>query len=202
MIHLVDAPRVPPEGHVRLTGLATMNITKTLETLRDPAFRTEVRASLATWGDDADPAAIDATVTWIDDIRADLADLLELVGDPDDAGMVCAIKLLEFKAHWISINTRVNYTAARGESVEQALAFRGAALSAMVEQLERFLPDRHVDAYHAFLAAPLSSQATRVLDEVWNDAVKPRPAFPPARKAKGAKSARNRTKQQQRRLAA
>jgi len=176
-----------------------MNITATLETLRDPAFLTEVRASLATWGDDADPRTIEATVEWIDGIRRDLADLVELVGDPEDAGMVCAIKLLEFKARWISINTRVNYTAVRGDTVDPSDAFRGAALSAMVDLLEGFLPARHVEAYHAFLASPLSSRATRVLDEVWNDAVKPRPVFPPARKAKGVGSART---NKQRRLAA
>lgn len=177
-----------------------MNIAETTRTLRDAAFLEQVRTSLRSWGPDADEAAIEATVAWIDGVRRDLADLLELVGDPDDAEMVCAIKLLELKSHWITINTRLNYTAARGRQVDPAGAFRGAALSAMVDLLEQFLPARNVEACHAFLAGPLTSKAVRVLDDVWNDAVQPRPTFTPARQAKGVGSTTNRNKP--RRLAA
>jgi len=174
------------------TGDTDMNVTQTVRRLRDDAFLEELRRSLASWADDVDPALVEQTVAWADGVRAGLADLVELVADPDDAAMACAVKLVELKAGWIGINTKLNYTAVRGGTVETADALRGAATSALVDLLEAFLPGRHVEAFHAFLGAPLTSQALRVLDEVWDDAVKPRPVFTPARKAKGVGSARNR----------
>ncbi len=190
-MHLVDGPRVPGSG-INPNGDTDMNVTQTVRRLRDDAFLEELRRSLASWADDVDPALVEETVAWADGVRGGLADLVELVADPDDAAMACAVKLIELKAGWIGINTKLNYTAVQGGTVETADALRGAATSALVDLLEAFLPGRNVEAFHAFLGSPLTSRALRVLDDVWNDAVKPRPAFPPARKAKGVDSARNR----------
>lgn len=169
-----------------------MDVRPAITRLRDTTFLDEVRSSLASWGDDVRPADVDATVTWIDTRRSDLADLLGVVGDGDDARMICAISLVEYKAHWITINTRMNYTAMGGGTVPPALAFRGAALSALLEDLEQYLPQRAVEAYHALLAEPLSDRPERMLDEVWERARNAKPVFPPARQRRrvGSKSSR------------
>jgi hypothetical protein len=175
-----------------------MDVKPAITRLREKAFLDEVRSALATWGDDVRPADVDATIEWIDARRTDLADLLELVGDGDDARMICAIRLVEYKAHWITINTRVNYTAMSGATVPPALAFRGAALSALLEDLEQYLPERAVEAYHAFLAEPLSDRPERVLDEVWDRARNAKPIFPSARQRRGVGSTSSRKSQRRR----
>ena len=141
-----------------------MDIAELVRTLRDDAELETVREAVSAWGEDVDPAIMESTLHWIRSVRRELADLLELVTDPDDARMMCAVKHMEFKAHWIMLNTRTNYGLMAGRGFDQRDAFRGTALSGLVDQLEGLLPERHVEAFHAVLAEPLERKVCRVVD--------------------------------------
>ncbi len=141
-----------------------MDVTGLIATLRDDAELEPVREALAAWGDDVDPAIVESTLHWIRSVRRELANLLELVTDPDDARMMCAVKHMEFKAHWIMLNTRTNYGLMAGRGFDQRDAFRGTALSGLVDLLESILPERHVEAFHAVLSEPLERKVCRVVD--------------------------------------
>lgn len=141
-----------------------MHHTDPIPTLRDDAFLEQVREGLAAFGDDVATDAIESTITWIADERDDIAGLLELVGDSDeDVRMLAAVRLIELKSRWIAINNRVNYSLMKTGQFDPALPLRGAALSALIDRIERVLPERSVEAYHALLAEPFSPKVDLVL---------------------------------------
>lgn len=141
-----------------------MDVEAVIAGLRDPAAIEQGAQALAAWGDDADPKKVQYTLSWIGQVRRELADLCELIGNEDDVSMIVAVKHMEFKAHWIMLNTRVNYSLMSGEGFNEGDAFRGAVLSLLIDELEPHLPEKHVEAFHAILAEPLERKITRVVD--------------------------------------
>lgn len=96
---------------------------------------------------------------WVQEIRQQLRDLIEEMGDSEDIDMALALAYIEFKSRWVALNTKMNYRLFHGNAQDPELMMQGTAISLLLATVEDALDAEDVDAITNFLAQPLKSAA-------------------------------------------
>ncbi len=92
---------------------------------------------------------------WIRGIRADLLRVVDDVEDDIEMVHLTAIRYIELKSHWMTLNTQINYRLVKSGIFDPELSMRASLTSGLLMLLERFVDTRDVDRITTFLAQPL-----------------------------------------------
>jgi len=102
---------------------------------------------------------IDATLAWLETLRADMVTLVRQIGEGDDVEMALAIQYVELKSRWIAFNTKMNYTMFQGANPSVRDMCRATAVSSLLGHVEHLLRPGDVENITEFLAKPLNEAA-------------------------------------------
>jgi len=98
-------------------------------------------------------------LAWVQARRDDCLTVAREVREGEDLAYVLAIRYIEFKSHWIMLNTQINYRLEHRGTLDSQSAYQASLISLLMQALEPLLDRRDIESISSFLSQPLLSQA-------------------------------------------
>ncbi|MCU0698680.1 MAG: hypothetical protein MUC96_19435 [Myxococcaceae bacterium] len=125
--------------------------------LTDPVLEVIWDEMLAGWSTatDAERATLGA---WVRRKRDDFLAFAAECVDDDELEQYAALQYIELRAHWQSINNRLNYAMVTAGSTDPRLVYRSAMMSQLLGAVEGVLDPASVSRIMSFLSEPISAR--------------------------------------------
>ncbi|MFB6347076.1 MAG: hypothetical protein ABEK50_15240 [bacterium] len=123
------------------------------ETLNDPDLEEGWNETIESMIEDEDKK--DELLEWIREYRDEFLALTEDVQDPDEIRTSLILRYVEIKAHWMMLNTQMQYQAVNTGGADSDIMVKGSIISHLLEELENFLDEEEVEKLAEFLSQPM-----------------------------------------------
>ncbi len=113
-----------------------------------------------TWAElDGTKTKIKEARRWIERTRDQFLDAVLVIDDPEDRAMTTALKYIELKCYWLTINTQLNYQIFAKGAPDITLQFRNSLISELIGSIEPFLKTDDINRIGEFVMDPLNQFA-------------------------------------------
>lgn len=123
------------------------------ETLNDPELEDGWRETIDSMIEDE--ATAGDLMDWIEEYRDEFLALTEDVQDPNEIRTSLILRYVEIKAHWMMLNTQMQYQAVNTGGADSDIMVKGSMISHLLEELEAFLDEDEVKKLTEFLSQPI-----------------------------------------------
>jgi hypothetical protein len=126
--------------------------------LTDPVLDVIWEEMLAGWGT-ANDEEREGLRAWVRRKRDDFLTFAAECVDEEELEQYAALQYIELRAHWQSINNRLNYAMVSAGTTDPRLVYRSALMSQLLGALEGVLDPGSVSRIMQFLSEPIATRA-------------------------------------------